>query len=136
MNRPQADEFAPYYGKYIETVDNDVLSELETQASAFPEFLRSLPEGKGDYAYDEGKWTIKELVGHMIDTERIFAYRTLRFSRNDATNLPGFEENDYVRNAHFNDRTLNSLADEFAALREANLFLIRSLNDEELNRRG
>lgn len=136
MKRPQPDEYAVFYKKYIDTVSENVIAELDHQANSFPTFLKSIMPDKATYAYAEGKWTIKELVGHMIDTERIMSYRMLTISRNDKTALPGFEENDYVANAHFADRTLDSLAEEFATLRKANMFLIKSFNDEEVQRRS
>ena len=136
MNRPKSDEYAPYYKDYIDNVDNDVIDELETQASAFAGFIRSVPDDKGDYAYEAGKWTVKQLLGHVIDTERIMTYRALCFARNDSTGLPGFDENLYVENAHFNHRTLEELAEEFNLLRRSNLYFFRSLNDEEINRAG
>ncbi len=136
MKRPQAEEFPLFYKGYVDTVSDDVLTELEQQMESFSALLRSVPKEKLSFAYAEGKWTIQELVGHVIDTERIMAYRALRIARNDATPLPGFDENDYVLNAHFADRSLESLADEFAALRKANMYLIRSLKDIEINRSG
>lgn len=136
MNRPIADEYPLFYKGYIDTVNDDVLAELEQQAESFPAFLREIPEARASFAYAEGKWTIKELIGHVIDTERIMAYRLLRISRNDTTPLAGFEENHYVANAHFSDRSLSSMADEFALVRKANMFLINTLNEEELSRTG
>ena len=136
MNRPQADEYPVFYKGYIDTVKDDVLSELENQIVSFKALLKEIPEEKAGFAYAEGKWTIIELIGHILDTERIMAYRALRIARNDSTPLAGFEENDYVANAHFADRSLNSMAEEFEYLRKANLFLIRSLNETELGRVG
>ena len=136
MNRPQPDEYPVFFAGYIDAVSDDVIVELERQTDAFPEFLRGLTEEKADFAYAEGKWTIKELIGHLIDTERIMAYRVMRIARNDATPLAGFDENDYVANAHFADRNLESLAEEFALLRRTNMYLIKSFNDEEINRTG
>jgi len=136
MKRPLAEEFPLFYKGYVDTVSDDVLTELEQQMESFPALLRNVPMEKASFAYAEGKWTIQELAGHVIDTERIMAYRALRISRNDATPLPGFDENDYVSNAHFADRSLESLADEFAALRKANMYLIRSLNETEIARSG
>ncbi len=136
MKRPQADEHAVFYKKYIDTVSDNVIAELEHQANSFPAFLKGITSDKASYAYAEGKWTIKEVVGHIIDTERIMAYRMLTVSRNDKTVLPGFEENDYVVSAHFADRTLESLAEEFATLRKANMYLVNSFNEEEVNRRS
>lgn len=136
MNRPQANEHAPYYKTYMDTVSDNVIAELEHQVNSFPSFLKGLTQDKATYAYSEGKWTILELVGHVIDTERIMAYRALRIARADLTPLPGFEENDYVANAHFAERNMDSLAEEFAILRKANMYLIQSFNDEEINRIG
>lgn len=136
MKRPQAEEFPLFYKGYVDTVCDDVLAELEQQIKSFSALLRNVPQEKASFAYAEGKWTIKELAGHVIDTERIMSYRTLRIARNDATPLPGFDENDYVSNAHFADRSLESLADEFAALRKSTMYLIRSLNEVEIDRSG
>ena len=136
MKRPQAEEFPLFYKGYVDTVSENVLTELEQQMESFSALLRSIPAEKASFAYAEGKWTIKELAGHVMDTERIMAYRALRIARNDTTPLPGFDENDYVANAHFADRSLESLVDEFAALRKANMYLIRSLNAIEIDRSG
>jgi hypothetical protein len=136
MYRPQPEEFGVFYQRYIDSVDDDVITELDMQASSFEDFLDLIPTEKENFAYAPGKWTVKELAGHVIDTERIMTYRLIRFARNDETELPGFEENAYVANAHFNDRSLASLAKEFKLLRSANMFLFRSLKEEELNRKG
>jgi hypothetical protein len=136
MYRPQADEYPVFYKGYIDTVKDDVLAELEHQIESFTTLLKGIPEEKAGFAYAEGKWTIIELLGHMLDTERIMAYRALRIARNDSTPLPGFEENDYVANAHFADRSLDSMREEFEYLRKANLFLIKSFNETEFSRVG
>lgn len=136
MYRPTAEEFNPYFGPYISQVEGNVLNELKEQAEQFPTFIRSIPKAKENYAYAPGKWTIKELIGHIIDTERIMAYRALRFARNDDQNLPGFDENEYVKHSHYSERSLESLAEEFTLVRKANLFLFESFNEEELVRRG
>ena len=135
MNRPQTQEYPEAFSNYINSVDGDVIEVLENQGSEFSNFLNNLAE-KGDYAYAPGKWTLKELTGHMIDTERIMVYRLTCFVRNEKAMLPGFDEDNYVANAFFKDRSLFSLSGEFAALRKANMFLIKSLNEEELNRVG
>ncbi len=135
MNRPQTQEY-PEWGKgYIGLVEDNVVDILTKQATDFPNFINNLIE-KGDYAYAPGKWTIKEMVGHIIDTERIMIFRLLSFARGEQAPLPGFEEDDYVAHAHFKDRTLFSLSEEFALVRKSNLYLIQSLNEEELNRMG
>lgn len=136
MNRPLPEEYNAYYSKYINTVDDNVMAELEHQANSFSQFLQSIPEEKSLYAYAADKWTIREVVGHVTDTERIMAYRALRLARNDQTPLPGFNENLYVENSFFNNRTLQSLREEFTAVRRANLFLFKSFTDDELKRTG
>jgi uncharacterized damage-inducible protein DinB len=135
MNRPQPSEYPVWAETYIKLVENDVMEILERQASEFPDFINSLIE-KADYAYAPGKWTIKQLIGHMIDTERILVYRLICFARGEKTPLPGFEEDDYVKNAHFQDRSLLSFSEEFALLRKSNLFLFKSLKEEELHQMG
>lgn len=135
MNQPQPSEYPEWAENYIRLVEGDVLNVLERQASEFPDFINSLVE-KADFAYAPGKWTIKQLIGHMIDTERILVYRILCFARGEQASLPGFDEDAYVDAAHFSDRTLHSLAEEFALLRKSNLFLFRSLEEAELSRGG
>lgn len=135
MNRPQIHEYPAWGEKYISLVDSDVLEILERQATEFSDFINSLTE-KADYAYAPGKWTIKELIGHIIDTERILVYRLTCFARAEQHALPGFEEDDYVKNAHFADRSLFSFSQEFALLRKANLYLFKSLTEKELSRSG
>ena len=135
MNRPQIQEYPEPFSNYINLVEGDVIELLTQQVSDFSNFLNNIVE-KGDYAYAPGKWTVKELVGHILDTERIMVYRLTCFARNEKAQLPGFDEDDYVANANFNARSLFSLSEEFMLLRKANLFLIKSLNTEELNRVG
>jgi uncharacterized damage-inducible protein DinB len=135
MNRPQTHEYPDWGKAYIDLVDGDAVTILEQQTVDCPNLLKNMLE-KGDYAYAPGKWTMKELVGHIIDTERIFTYRLLCFARGEKESLPGFEEDDYVANAHFKDRSLSSLADEFEVNRKSILFLVKSLNEQELDRMG
>lgn len=135
MNRPQTQEYPEAFSNYINVVEGDVIDILENQGPEFSNFLNNLAE-KGDYAYAPGKWTLKELAGHIIDTERIMIYRLTCFARNEKAMLAGFDEDNYVTNSFFKDRSLFSLSMEFAALRKANMFLIKTLNDEELDRIG
>jgi len=135
MNRPQTHEYPVWAETYIKLVGDDVLEQLEKQSTEFPDFINSLIE-KADYAYAPEKWTIKELIGHIIDSERVFVYRLMCFARGEQHALPGFEEDDYVANAHFSDRSLLSLSEEFALLRKSNLYLFKSLTEKELNRSG
>lgn len=135
MNRPQPSEYPAWAETYIKLVEDDVLQILESQATEFADFINNLVE-KADYAYAPGKWTIKQLIGHMIDTERILTYRLTCFARGEKTPLPGFEEDDYVANAHFSDRSLLSFSEEFSLLRRSNMFLFKSLQEQELNQMG
>lgn len=126
-NRPNPDEYSPFHNTYISKVgDGDIVNILSELKESTYNFLSTIPIAKADYAYAEGKWTIKEVIGHMIDAERTFAYRILAFSRGQKE-LPGFEEDEYVARSTFKSRTLADLAEEFKAVREANLFLYRSL---------
>ncbi|SOD20022.1 DinB family protein [Pedobacter xixiisoli] len=135
MNPPQIQDYPVWYKGYIDLVEGDVLNILETQAEEFADFINANSD-KADYAYAAGKWTIKEMFGHIIDTERIMVFRLTSFARAEKAALPGFDENDYVTNAHFKDRSLASLCDEFVLLRKSNMYLINSLNEEELDRSG
>jgi uncharacterized damage-inducible protein DinB len=135
--QPQTNEYAPYYQKYIALVpEGDIVATLSRQLDDTLAFLRGLTEAQGNSRYAPGKWSIKELVGHIIDGERVFAHRALRFARNDQTPLPGFEQDDYVREGNFDNRRLSDLADEFEQVRRATLSLLRSFDDEAWLRRG
>src|SRR5437868_4564190 len=104
-SRPDPSEYAPYYEKYVSLVPNgDIVSTLNSTIESTLSLLRSLTEDKASKAYAEGKWTIKQVLGHVIDSERVFGYRALCVGRNDKTPLPGFEQDDYVASADFNGR--------------------------------
>jgi uncharacterized damage-inducible protein DinB len=133
---PEADEYAPYYGRYISRVTGDTLAALEAQARTTSALLAATSEALGDHRYAEGKWSVKEVIGHLSDAERVFTYRALRVGRGDATPLPGFDENEYMTYASFATRTLADVAGEFAAVRAATLALARSFVPEDLVRRG
>jgi len=126
-----------FYQRYVDNVDSDNLTQaFITNCNETLELIRSIPEPRGSHAYAEGKWTIKEVIAHMIDVERVFAYRAMRFSRNDKTELPGFEENDYTPNSNANNRKLYKLAEEFANLRNSTVDLFGSFNAEMIQRSG
>ena len=136
-NKPESNEFVPYYSKYISLVrDGDVVSTLRQQLDNSLSLLRGISEEKANSRYAPDKWSVKEVVGHVLDTERIFGYRALRFARNDQTPLNGFEQDDYVRAANFGKIRLSDLADEFQNVRQANIHLFRSLDDAAWLRRG
>lgn len=134
--RPESGEYAPYYDKYVSLVpDGDILKTLEKQA---PETVALLarPEADGDFRYAPGKWSLKESLGHVIDSERVFSYRAMRFARNDSTPLPGFEQDDFVKYGPFSQCRLDALVEEFAAVRKATVLMFRALDDSAWARRG
>src|SRR4051812_1662643 len=113
MNRPEKGEYAEYYERYISLVkENDIVAVLEKQQSELLEFFKQVTEEKSLFAYAEGKWSIKEVIGHLTDGERIFAYRALRISRADQTPIEGFEQDGYIENSNFNNTKLSELAEE------------------------
>jgi hypothetical protein len=135
--RPAADEYAPYYEKYVSLVPaGDIVGTLERQLADTLSLLRSVPEDRAGSSYEPGKWSVKELVGHVIDTERVFSHRALRFARGDRTPLPGYEQDDYVRAANFDSRTLSSIAGEFGRVRAATVALFQTFDEAAWARRG
>ncbi len=136
-SKPAPDEYAPYYGKYISLVpDGDILATLKKQLPATAALLSSRKEKDGDLRYAPGKWSVKESLGHLIDAERVFAYRALRIARNDQTPMEGFEQDDYVKFGPFSQNSLASLIDEFTSVRQATLSLFRGLDEAAWLRRG
>lgn len=138
MNRlPAPDEYAPYYQTYISTVPpGDICAALKAQKAEVLDFLRGIVWEQWELSYAPDKWTLAESVIHLIDAERIFAYRALRIARGDQTPMPGFEQNDYVPNSGAAARTAASIVDEFAAVREATMHLFDNFTDEMWERRG
>jgi uncharacterized damage-inducible protein DinB len=137
FERPAPDEHAPYYSRYIDLVpQGDVLEFLERQAEEFAAFLRAIPAGLHEHRYAEGKWSVKEVVGHLSDAERIFAYRALRFGRGDQAPLAGFDENAYVPAGEFGARDFESLVAEWESVRRATLSLLGGLSPDAATRRG
>ncbi len=137
QKRPQTSDYAPFYANYVLQVPNgDFVDILETQQRDLTLMLDSLSEKQADFRYQPGKWSIKEVLGHINDAERIFSYRLLRIARGDQTPLPGFEQDDYIQTANSSARKLFSLLEEFADIRGASLALIRSLDDASFLRRG
>jgi len=137
QNRPQKGDYALYYEKYIALVPSgDFLEILEEQKRELTRLLSPLSEQQAEFRYAPGKWSIKEILGHINDAERIFAYRLLRIARGDQTPLPGFEQDDYIGPGNFSARTLADLLHEFSTVREASVSLLRSLDDTAWVRRG
>jgi uncharacterized damage-inducible protein DinB len=137
LSRPEKGEYSEYYDKYVSLITGtDILGILEAQRLQTLQLFAGRSERDGKFRYAVDKWTVKEVLGHMTDAERIFAYRALRIGRGDSTPLPGFEQDDYVRNANFSQRTLAELVEEFAAVRTASILFFRSLREADWLRRG
>ena len=135
--RPQPGEYAPYYEKYLSQIEsNDILSTLDDQRRQMLLLLSGRTEADGDLRYAPDKWSLKEVLGHINDTERIMSYRALRISRGDATPIAGFEQDDYVRNGPFSDRSLADLIEDYIAVRRATITLFRNLDEAAFARRG
>lgn len=135
--KPETDEYAPYYGKYVSLIeDDDILVPLEQQLHTTLAVLHGLSEEQGNYRYEPNKWSIKQLVGHIIDAERIFAYRALCIGRGDQTPLPGFEQDDYIATANFDACTLADLTTEYELVRRSDLAMLKQFSDEAWRRRG
>lgn len=135
--RPATTEYNAYYQPYVSEVpEGNLLDHLAEQQATTTRFLASIPEAKAGYRYAPGKWSVKEVIGHISDAERVFSYRALRVARADATPLPGFDENAWVPAAGFDRRTLADIAAEFHAVRSASLALFRSLDAEAWARIG
>jgi uncharacterized damage-inducible protein DinB len=135
--RPGTSEYLPYYERYIALVpEGDVISTLATQMTETQTLLHALPASVATYRYAPEKWSVNELVGHMIDSERIFSGRALRFARNDPTPQPSFDQDGYVRAAAFDTHPLADLAAELDAVRQATIFLFRHLDEQAWTRTG
>ena len=127
------EEYPAYFSTYLATVaDENLIEELEISVHRLIKFVQNIPLDKFDYQYASGKWTIKDILQHLIDSERIFAYRALRFARNDKTSLPGFEEDDYAREANGSKRSIQDLLTEMAVVRQATLSLFKTFSEEQL----
>lgn len=136
-SRPEPGEYAPYYEKYISQIPaTDILHTLEDQRRQTLLLLSGRTEADGNLSYAPGKWTVKEVLGHVNDSERVFAYRALRISRGDATPMEGFEQDDYVRNGPFARRPLEDLIEDYIAVRRATVSLFRNLDADAWTRRG
>jgi uncharacterized damage-inducible protein DinB len=137
MSRPSDGDFGEFYKRYILLAAGESAEELIVRHSSFiSDFISRLPESAGDYAYDTGKWTVKQLLQHMMDTERIFVYRLLCIARGDLRPLSGFDENAFAAAAPANNRNLQDIKEEILALRKSTDILIASLTDEELKQKG
>jgi uncharacterized damage-inducible protein DinB len=138
ISRPQPDEYGEFYAGYVSRVPEgaDLFTLLRQQPDDLHTLLRNISDADASIRPAPEEWSIKEVIGHVCDTERVFSYRTLRFARGDTTPLTGFDQNEFVRGTDFNLRTMADLLDEFAAQRQANILCFQSLTEEETNRRG
>jgi hypothetical protein len=137
MNRPEKTEYDPYYERYISLVaDSDIIGTLGAQSTHLQDIFIGVTEEKGEFRYAEDKWSIKELLGHLIDGERMFAYRLFRISRGDETPIEGFEQDGYIENAHSNERSFADLLEEFSLLRRANMIFFKNLDEAAWSRMG
>lgn len=135
--RPEKGEYAEYYEKYVSLITgNDIVTVLEAQRLQTLQLFAGRSERDGNFRYGPDKWSVKEVLGHINDAERIFAYRALRIARGDETPLASFEQDDYVKNGNFSERTLAELVEEFAAVRTSNIILFQTLNKTGWLRRG
>jgi uncharacterized damage-inducible protein DinB len=135
--RPDLSRVPAFYHNYISHVqEDDLLEAFNIETPVFIKFIESIPPGKYDYRYAEGKWAIKEVLQHVIDAERIFAYRALRFARKDSTFLPGFDENTFAENAKADKRDWNNLVEEFKVVRMASGYLFASFDNDQLEASG
>lgn len=137
MPIPDLTRVPSFYHNYIRQVkDDDLLTALKNNTEVMLAFFRSIPEERHDYRYAEGKWSIKELVQHLTDSERVFTYRALRFARKDKTPLSGFDENLFTENSHASERSWSGLISEFETVRTATLHLFGSFSEEQLEASG
>jgi uncharacterized damage-inducible protein DinB len=137
MNLPKPDEYAEFYSGYMKNIPHDnIIKVLEEGRDYLQSLIKSIPEEKGNYAYDQGKWSIKEVLGHMADVERVMAYRAMCIARGEQQSLPGFEQDDYVNTADFNKRSLSSLSEELLSLRNADITLFKSFDDVTMMKKG
>lgn len=135
ISRPTESEYAPYYHTYVTQVpEQSVLLTLDDQV--LHQALGTIEEANWDYRYQPDKWSIKEVLLHICDTERIFAYRALRISRGDNTPLPGFEQDDYIPNCYAGERSISSLLDELQTVRAGTMSLFSNLNAQQVDSRG
>ncbi|MEM9390052.1 MAG: DinB family protein [Bacteroidota bacterium] len=137
MPKPNINLIPPFYQRYINAVpSDDLIPALITGGNTTADLFRTIPETLADYCYEEGKWSTRQVINHMMDAERVFCYRALTFSRNDRTELPGFDENSWTPRANASGRKLSKLIDEYLNLRASTVDLFSSFTEEMLDREG
>ncbi|BBI34246.1 DinB family protein [Cohnella abietis] len=136
-NRPASEEYAPYYERYVNLVgDGDILDVLQGLLETTSTFLSDIPESKGDYRYAPDKWSLKEVIGHINDNERIMSYRLLRIARGDQTPHAGYDQDALIKGANFHALTLTELIEDYIAVRRSTITLARGLKEEAYLRVG
>lgn len=137
IEKPLTTEYDPFYAGYIQSVDDqDVIGMIKDQQNSFPKFINDIPQEKHDYAYAEGKWSIRQVVRHLIDAERMFGYRAMAIARGDQTKLPGFDDHLYVQNADDSGISMQALLDEFISMREGHIRMIANFPISALMQMG
>jgi len=138
MNFPEPGEYADYYSGYMKYIpeDKNIIEVLQQGRDNLQSLIDSMTEEKGNFAYAEGKWSVKEVLGHLADVERVMSYRALCIARGEKQSLPGFEQDDYVKAAGFNQRSLTSLAEELLQVRNSSIALFKNFTDEDGLRSG
>jgi DinB superfamily len=135
--KPDETEYAVYYGRYVGKIEGvDIVAVLYDQLQSTLSFLRGIDDRTADFRYAPGKWSVKEVIGHVIDAERVFAYRALAFARNESTSLPGFDENQWAAYANYSSLSMNDILTEFETVRRSTLLLFRQMDTAAWNRRG
>ncbi len=135
--RPQKKDYIPYFENYINLIpEDDIISALKNNHQVILDFIEEIPRQKLNYFYDEGKWTVKQVINHIIDTERILSYRALRFARGDNQQVLSFDENLYVANANLSNTNSQLLVDEFDSVRLSNVLFFKQLSEKELLLKG
>lgn len=136
-NHPQPDEYGEFYKDYIELVDSpNVIESLIQQGQQVFSLIQTLSDEEAAFRYAENKWSVQEVLGHLIDTERIMAYRALCISRGEKKSLPGYDQDEYVNEANFSSRSLQNMSTEYDALRNANISMFSGFNEEQIKRKG
>ncbi|SRR5258706_316523 len=137
ISKPSLFDLSEYYQTYLHYVpEDDLLQALKEQKTLIENFVNGIPPARETFRYAEGKWMVKEVVGHLCDTERILSYRALRIARNDKTPMAGFDENHYTPNSNYKDRTLKNISEEFLAVRTATILLFENMSEEMFDRKG
>lgn len=135
--RPNKGDYPEYAQKYINLIEgDDIIWILHQTSKEMSDVINSFPQSKGDYSYAEGKWTVKQVIGHLSDTDRIFAYRALAIARNETQPLPSFDQDLYVEKGFFDSKTLSEISYEYRLIRESNLLLYKSFDISVYNNRG